>query len=91
MPDHRTVRLSPETRAKIAASQTLHPPHDHVDAILQLYATMSLNRTADRAGYDRKVVRRVLHQAGVPIRSRGRPRRHDPSGLLPDGQPAVVR
>lgn len=67
-------RHSPETRAKISAVQMLHPPPDHVAAILRFYGVMGLLRTADAVGYDRKVVRRVLNQAGVPMRPRGRPR-----------------
>lgn len=68
----RGVPLPPETRAKITASLTLRPPAEHVEAILAAYRTMGLRRVAEHVGYDKHVVRRVLREAGVPIRAPGR-------------------
>jgi hypothetical protein len=64
--------LPPETRAKIAAAQTLRPPAEEVAAMLALYRVMGLRRTGQRVGYDRAVVRRALLDAGVSIRAPGR-------------------
>lgn len=67
----RGVPLPPETRAKITAALTLRPPPAEVAAIVAAYRTMGLTRVAERVGYHARVVRRVLREAGVPIRAPG--------------------
>lgn len=54
------------------------PPSDRA-AICRLYeGGMSLDATVQRSGYGHKVVRRVLREEGVPIRSCNRwPRQHE--------------
>jgi uncharacterized protein (UPF0335 family) len=66
----RGVPLPTATRAKITAALTLRPPPAEVAAILEHYRSMGIVRVARCVGYDRKVVRRVLEEAGVPIRPR---------------------
>ena len=66
--------LPPETRAKIIASLILRPPPAEVEAIVKHYRVMGLRRVGECVGDDRGVVRRVLQEAGVPIRAPGRRR-----------------
>jgi hypothetical protein len=70
---NRARAACPEWRAKLSHGQMLRPPPEHVAEILRLYRTVGLSRIAKRMGYHRKVIRRVVDQAGVPIRARGRP------------------
>jgi hypothetical protein len=67
----RGVPLPPDTRAKIRAALILRPPPAHVEEIIRHYRAMGLKAVGRRVGYDEKVVRRVLEEAGVPIRPMG--------------------
>jgi hypothetical protein len=62
---------SPETRAKRAASLRLNPPEADVQAMIRLYAALPMEAVAERVGYDRRLVCRVLKQSGVVIRPAG--------------------
>lgn len=63
--------VSDATRAKMRASHLLHPPAEDCALMVKLYDSLSLEAVADRIGYSPKVVRRVLHDAGVAIRRAG--------------------
>lgn len=68
-------RLSPETRAKFSLARRgrptgriITPPDGEVALMKRLYPVMSLRKLAARMGYDTKVVRRALVNAGVELR-----------------------
>lgn len=83
----RRWRLSPETRARMSAARAgvptgrlIQPPAEEVALMVRLYPAMSLRRLAKRVGYDTKVVRRALVEAGVALRAPGLHARPDGAG-----------